>query len=422
MAVSVITGTANDRGTVNAVDSQRLVIDMRDDIKELEPSEVPFTTMLTHPEFGTRQAKSTKIEWPETEDIPPITVLSSSYATGATGAQTTWNVAAGTGAYFKPNDLVRNDLTGEVGRVDAVATDALTVTRGIGSSGTQVASVGSADTIVRLSNASISGGTLPAIRMAKVVFNFNYEQQIRDPVSVANDAAKVKMYGGPLLDFLKKQKRREHLKGIERSLFWGRKDLKTDSAVAGTAGYPQFMMGGLVSFITANVTNLNGATLSVTNLESALRPIFRYGSNRRIAFCSPVAFSALAGFSLAKWAANTAPTVYGVRVKQYVTGAGDELFFVLKRDWLDYPMGSATGGPGGTPNNNPTGGHMVIVDPDNVNLAWLQPTSWKPDRQAPDAEAQTGEYLSQLSLEVLLGGSSGGSGNGVHGIIRGFSG
>jgi hypothetical protein len=59
--------------------------------------------------------------------------------------------------------------------------------------------------------------------------------------------------------------------------------------------------------------------------------------------------------------------VYGVKAKQYITGAGDELFLVLKRDWLDYPVGSAS-------TNTPTGGHMVIVDPDYINLAWFRPT------------------------------------------------
>jgi hypothetical protein len=411
MPVAVNSGTANDRGTVNNVDAQRLVIDMRDDIKLLEPSEAPLVTMLMDSSFGTRNAAATKIEWPEGEDIPPITVASASF----TNVATTVNVAAGTGAYFKPNDLIRNDLTGEVMRIDAVATDALTVVRGIGAGGTGIASVGSADTIVRLANASISGGTLPAIRMAKIVFNFNYCQITRDPISATKDTQEVKMYGGSFMDFAKAQKRREHLKALERVLFWGKRDLKTDSAVAGTAGYPQFMCGGLVSYISANVTNLSGGTLSTTNLEAALRPIFRYGSGRRIAFCSPLAFSALANFSLSKLATPTGLSVYGVKAKQYVTGAGDELFLVLKRDWLDYPVGSAS-------TNTPTGGHMVIVDPDYVNIAWLRRTSWLPDRQAPDADADTGEYLSQYSLEVLEGGSSGGSGNGVHGIIRGFSG
>jgi hypothetical protein len=413
MAVGVISGTANDRGTTNQVDAQRLVIDMRDDIKELEPDEGPLVTMLMHPDFGTRNAAATKIEWPETEDIPPITTAAASF----TNVATSFAVAAGTGAYFKPNDLIRNDLTGEIMRIDGVSTDTLTVIRAVGTltHGTGIASVGSADTIVRLSNASISAGTLPAIRMAKVVFNYNYCQITRDPISAANDAAKAKMYGGPLIPFLKKQKRREHLKSLERTLFWGKRDLYTDSSTAGTAGYPQFMAGGLVSYITANITNLAGATLSTTNLEAALRPIFRYGSGRRIAFCSPLAFSALANFSLSKLATPTGLSVYGVKAKQYVTGAGDELFLVLKRDWLDYPVGSAS-------TNTPTGGHMVIVDPDNVNLAWFRRTEFLPDRQANDADAQTGEYLSQYSLEVLLGGSSGGSGNGVHGIIRGFSG
>jgi hypothetical protein len=381
MAVGVLSGTANDRGTTNNVDAQRLVIDMRDEIQVLEPDASPLTTLLMHPDFGTRDAKSTKIEWPEAEDLPAITVAAASFLIGAGS----FAVAAGTGAYFKGGDLIRNDLTGEVMRVDSVATDTLTVTRGIGNGGTGVASVGSADTIVRLNNASISGGTLPAIRMAKVVFNFNYCQI-----------------------------QREHKKALERALFWGKRDLKTDSAVSGTAGYPQYMAGGLVSYITSNITNLAGAALSTTNLEAALRPIFRYGSGRRIAFCSPIAFSALANFSLSKLASPAGSGVYGVKAKQYITGAGDELFLVLKRDWLDYPVGSAS-------TNTPTGGHMVIVDPDYINLAWFRPTGWLPDRQAPDADAQTGEYLTQYSLEVLNGGSSGGSGNGVHGIIRGFS-
>jgi hypothetical protein len=138
--------------------------------------------------------------------------------------------------------------------------------------------------------------------MAKVVFNFNYCQIQRDPISVTNDGAKVKMYGGDFMTYTKAQKQREHKKALERALFWGKRDLKTDSAVSGTAGYPQYMAGGLVSYITANITNLAGAALSTTNLEAALRPIFRYGSGRRIAFCSPIAFSALANFSLSKLA------------------------------------------------------------------------------------------------------------------------
>jgi hypothetical protein len=40
--------------------------------------------MLMHPDFGTRNAAATKIEWPETEDIPPITVASASFTNVAT--------------------------------------------------------------------------------------------------------------------------------------------------------------------------------------------------------------------------------------------------------------------------------------------------------------------------------------------------
>jgi hypothetical protein len=57
MAVGVLSGTANDRGTTNNVDAQRLVIDMRDEIQVLEPDASPLTTLLMHPDFGTRDAK-----------------------------------------------------------------------------------------------------------------------------------------------------------------------------------------------------------------------------------------------------------------------------------------------------------------------------------------------------------------------------
>jgi hypothetical protein len=72
MAVAVISGTANDRGTTNNVDAQRLVIDMRDEIQLLEPSDAPpghddaDASRLRDAEREER----TKIEWPESEDHP----------------------------------------------------------------------------------------------------------------------------------------------------------------------------------------------------------------------------------------------------------------------------------------------------------------------------------------------------------------
>jgi hypothetical protein len=86
------------------------------------------------------------------------------------------NVAAGTGAYFKGNDpsattSPAKSCASTPSRRTLSPSSAASVTGGTG-----IARVGSADTIVRSTNASISGGTLPAIRMAKVVFNFNYCQ------------------------------------------------------------------------------------------------------------------------------------------------------------------------------------------------------------------------------------------------------
>jgi hypothetical protein len=74
------------------------------------------------------------------------------------------------------------ETTGEIMRVDNVVTDTLTVTRGIGASGTGT-DWGTTNGlyIVRVGNASIQGATRPAIRMTKDVANYNYTQIQRDP-------------------------------------------------------------------------------------------------------------------------------------------------------------------------------------------------------------------------------------------------
>jgi hypothetical protein len=152
-------------------------------------------------------------------------------------------------------------------RVDSVATDALTVVRGIGAGGTGIASVGSADTIVRMSNASISAARCP---------RSGWRRSSSTSTTARSRATRSRHEGHAGSQDVRRvvhgfreeaQKRREHLKALERTLFWGKRDLKTDSAVAGTAGYPQFFCGGLVSYISANITNLSGGTLSTTNLE-----------------------------------------------------------------------------------------------------------------------------------------------------------
>jgi hypothetical protein len=147
------------------------------------------------------------------------------------------NVTAGTGQYFRIHDLIRNELTGEIMRVNSIATDALTCLRNIGNTGVAgAASVGTADPIVRLGNASAQGATMPTIKMTKTVFEWNWTQIQRDGVGVVNSARDVKMYGGSFLDVERKKKMIEHYVALENSLWFGKRDLQTASAVVRRLG------------------------------------------------------------------------------------------------------------------------------------------------------------------------------------------
>lgn len=431
MPVGTISGTqpygsVDDRGSTYNVDAQRLMIDMAD-IAMLEPSKNPLVAILTNDQIKKRQCNATRIEWPENENLPPITVAAGAF----TNVATTVNVATGTGAYFRGHDLVRNEATGEIFRVDTTpAADALTVTRGIGAGGTGIASSGSADTLVRLSNASAQGATMPTIKQTRWVFNYNYVQTERDGFGAVDDAMRAKMYGGPVYEYNRDQKQIEHYAAIERALIWGKRDLKTASAGFNDTNRAQLICGGLTYYITSNVFTVGGnfALGGANGIDIALRNVCRYGSNRRIALCSQLVFQGFANLSTAKLGLasfNNASEIFGVPAKQYTSGAGDELYLVLKRDWLDYPTAS----PG-------AGGSMVVFDPDNVRLGQFRQTELLENRQAPDADQKTGEWMTKFSLECTLGGGSAtgaigggsnqlfgaGSGAGVHGIVRGITG
>src|SRR4029434_1693024 len=88
--------------------------------------ESQFTTMLM--QLGSNQAVREQINWLEDQLFPRL-----SATTGAiTNVATSITVTTGQGAYFRPRDIVRVALTGEAFRVDSIAGDVLTVTRGIG--------------------------------------------------------------------------------------------------------------------------------------------------------------------------------------------------------------------------------------------------------------------------------------------------
>jgi hypothetical protein len=382
---TILTGVVDDADIL----SNQRVVDMSPTIAQLEPDEAPLTTMLQ--KVGKRSAFSQKVEWLSDELVPRLTTLSAS----ATSADTALAVATGTGTYFRPGDVVRIATTGENCSVSAVSADTIYVTRALG--GVTALSAVSGGDLVKVGNAAAEGATLGTLIQTKKVANYNYAQIQRDPWGFTNTLVASKLYGGPEPANEAKKKLIEHKRQLENSLFWGVRDLNTSGTTP--VGY----VGGLFQYVTSNITTVSG-TLTESVMETFLRTAFRYGSQNKVMFVSPLVASAMSSFAQGKLALPSVDTnKYGVSLGQYQSASGAVIQIMIKRDWLDFQTGS-----------NQYGGIGVVVDMDDVKMRPLRDTVLKPDRQANDEDSVKQEYLTEWSFEIGQ--------EKKHAIIRGITG
>ena len=383
---TILTGVVDDADIL----SNQRVVDMSPTIAMLEPDEAPLTTMLQ--KTSKRAAYSQKVEWLSDELVPRLTTLSAS----ATSSATALDVATGTGTYFRPGDVIRIASTGENCAVSAVSADAVYVVARTLGAVTSISAANGVD-IIKVGNAAAEGATLGTLIQTKKVANYNYAQIQRDPWGFTNTLVASKLYGGPEPANEAKKKLIEHKRQMENTLFWGTRDLVT------TGDAPIGYVGGIYQYVTSNLTSSVG-DLTETLFETFLRKAFRYGSQNKVMFCSPVVASALSSFPQGKLAPPS-PSIdtYGVSLSKYQSASGATVNLAVKRDWYDFQSAG-----------NQYGGIGVVVDMDDVTMRPLRDTVLKPDRQANDEDSIKQEYLTEWSLEIGL--------EKKHAIISGITG
>ena len=383
---TILTGVVDDADIL----SNQRVVDMSPTIAMLEPDEAPLTTMLQ--KTSKRAAYSQKVEWLSDELVPRLTTLSAS----ATSSATALSVATGTGTYFRPGDVIRIASTGENCAVSAVSADAVYVVARTLGAVTSISAANGVD-IIKVGNAAAEGATLGTLIQTKKVANYNYAQIQRDPWGFTNTLVASKLYGGQEPANEAKKKLIEHKRQMENTLFWGTRDLVT------TGDAPIGYVGGIYKYVTSNLTSSVG-DLTETLFETFLRKAFRYGSQNKVMFCSPVVASALSSFPQGKLAPPS-PSIdtYGVSLSKYQSASGAVVNIMVKRDWYDFQSAG-----------NQYGGIGVVVDMDDVTMRPLRDTVLKPDRQANDEDSIKQEYLTEWSLEIGL--------EKKHAIISGITG
>jgi hypothetical protein len=310
----------------------------------------------------------------EDKSMPWLTTLSASATSAATALGVTADI-------FRVGDVVRVTETGEAILVTTTAAGAITATRGLGSgAGSAVgakaaASATSAAELYIISNANAEGATLREIKYPQLSALFNYSEIIRTPFGVTGTEDATSHYGGDERARLQAKFGTEHLRNMERAFWFGARSIQ---------GTNQRTMGGVVEYLNTNVTNQAG-TLSLAQWNTFLRSAFRYGSERKLAFVSPLVKNVLNTFPTTQ-AVNPPESTnrWGVDMQTYVCGQGI-VDIVLKRAWNDSSV---------------LGGYAFIIDPAYVSYYYLRDTRLYQNRQAPDYDGFKDEYLTECCVKI----------------------
>lgn len=373
---AMVTGVADD---FNITQNQR-VVDMDPVIAQLETDATPLTTLLQRLPGNTRDAFSQLIEWLEDELHPRYAKAAASFLIGAT----TITMTTPQGLYYKPGDVIHDELTGEKMLVTASTATQLTVTRGVAGT-SAAASSGAADGLVRVANVSMEGDTLPVLKQTAKVRNFNYEQITRTPFGFTETLKASKLYGqSDVMGYEAKKKLIEHKREWENTFWLGNRFLDTSGA------HPKGFCGGITSYLVTNVQTT--ATLTQAAWETFLLAQSRFGSNNKIAIVAPIIMSALASWPANRLAPPDPSRVdtWGVNLKTYRAANGFTVDIVEHRDWMDFTAGTFS-----------LGGSAFILDMDNIRKRDLRSTRLMPNRAANDEDSDKQEYLTESSIAVM---------------------
>lgn len=358
------------------------VRDVSEQIHELQPDEQQFRILLS--KLGAKDAVARKVEWVLDEYRPRVSALAAS----ATSAATALTVTTGEGnTVFRENDVVRLMEFNEAVLVTSVSANSIGVERAFGEAA--AASASSVCPLMIVANVSAEYAGSGTAQVVEKAVGFNYLTDQRDPFGFSDIDTAIEFYSGREPDTEHKKKLVEHIRAVESGLFFGAREQGTDAN-----GRPRGSAGGLVEYITTNVTNTGGAT-TPAEIDTFLENPFGFGSlDSKVLFAAPRVCAVLSEMYRDKWQPNTGgdKRVFGVKVTAFLESVfGASIPVIAKREWQDL---SKTGVNYGT--------WAFLVDLDYVRLRPLRGynTSVRKNIQPPDVTGVVHEVRTVYSLEV----------------------
>lgn len=210
---------------------------------------------------------NTKVEWLEDEMSPRSGTINEALDDSETGV----DVQTGEGAYLKTGDIMKVDS--ELMYVVSVATDTVTVVRGYNS----IAATHSDDAVwERVSIARLEGAAYTTGHTTTVTAPYNHTQILSEAIEITRSQKKMPTYGyaDTMAYHLEKmigggkmigsRYRAGTLPILLENTFWHMRRGAGSNTVARS-------MGGFNQFVTTNVTNLAGGSLTLPDIEDNMQ-------------------------------------------------------------------------------------------------------------------------------------------------------
>lgn len=366
------------RGTMG-ITPEQIVVDMSNEISLLQPRLYPLTVILK--KLSTNPTHNYRFDWLDDS----LLARWCSAAAQALADATTVTLGTGEGALVGANDLIKVIDTDEVIKVDSVAGDVATVTRGYGVTTADVIPEGAK--LLIMGNAMAQGSASSAEKYQNTVPFYNYTQIIKTSYSITNTLDAMKLYGGAELNRLRKKKGIEHGESIEYALMLGERKLDTSGSqpTTTTGGIMQFLKG-VAPTKTLDTSTVTDLKLQKKALDDFIEEVMTYGSSKKLWICSPTILNFVNNIAYDKL--------------QLVQSDNDKTFGLDITQWRT---------PHGTLNitqhpllTQGLAGHSIVLDTDELEYRPLtgRDTQLKTNIQNNDEDGKREMYITEAGLQI----------------------
>jgi hypothetical protein len=391
-AVITLSSTNAGRDTSTSLAEQRLIVDAVDKIFLLEPNKHPLVTLLTNvgkvwdgkawkgSGMLKRATGNPEFKWFEDFYGGRYATVGASYNSTDNPVTITVSGAGSSSAYiFTVGDVIKNARTGENLLVASIASaTTITATRAFGT--TAAASGNSGDGLFIIGNANEENSGARNVNTTRSTPQTNYTQIFKTTIGLSNTEKEANLYGGKDLPYQRAKKGTEHALDIERAFWWGQK-----TAITGVQGKPKRGTGGVLEFINSGnsyVQNQGGA-LTAPDFNTFLREGFTYGNDTKCIFAGGIVLQAINEIARGQILMQPVSTTYGMKISTWVTAFGTVNIVHNPLFVQDYA------------------GYAFMMDMESFAYRFMnnRDTSLKTNIQAPDADGEVDEYLTECGLQ-----------------------